>query len=85
VAGFTVRFHLAPGIEVSGTADGQGALLRLAQGALWQFRCRGGTLEVEDSLWIDAMGRPCATQQLAVSGQAAPGGATVSWLLKRAG
>ena len=36
---------------------------------MWQFRCRGGTLAVEDSLWIDADGRPQPTQQLVVTGE----------------
>ena len=55
---FAVRFHLAPAVEVTSTADGQGALLRLKGGAVWQFRCRGGQLGVEDSLWIDGDGPP---------------------------
>jgi uncharacterized heparinase superfamily protein len=82
---FAIRFHLAPGVEVSTTADGLGALLRIAEGALWQFRCRGGTLAIEDSVWIDSAGRPRETQQLVVSGETPAGGATVSWLFKRAG
>ena len=57
---FAVRFHLAPAVEVTTTADGQGALLRLRGGAVWQFRCRGGQLGVEDSLWIDGEARPHA-------------------------
>lgn len=82
---FAVRFHLAPHVEITPTADGMGALLRIADGALWQFRCRGGTLSQEDSVWIDPDGRPRKTTQLVVSGEAATGGASVSWLLKRAG
>ncbi|MBX9814601.1 MAG: heparinase [Proteobacteria bacterium SG_bin5] len=81
---FALRFHLAPRVEVSPTSDGLAALLRLPGGALWQFRCRGATLGVEDSLWIDPEGRPIATQQLVVSGAAPAGGASVSWVLKRA-
>jgi uncharacterized heparinase superfamily protein len=81
---FAVRFHLAPGVEISTTADGLGALLRIAEGAPWQFRCRGGTMAVEDSVWIDSAGRPRATQQLVVSGETPSGGATVGWLFKRA-
>lgn len=83
-AAFAVRFHLAPGVEASPTADGLGALLRLPGGVLWQFRCRGGTLAIEESLWMDAEGRPMPALQLAVAGESPPGGATVSWLLKRA-
>lgn len=84
-AGFAVRFHLAPGVQVSPTADGQAALLRLpAGGPLWQFRCRGGALSVEDSLWVDADGHPHATLQIVISGESPAGGTNVSWALKRA-
>lgn len=82
---FALRFHLAPGVEVSPTADGMGALLRIAGGALWQFRCKGGALATEDSLWIDAGGRPRGTTQLVVTGDAPAGGASIAWLLRRAG
>ena len=82
---FAIRFHLAPGVEVTPTADGQAALLRIDHGPLWQFRCRGGKLSIEDSLWVDADGRPHATQQFVIDGEAPPGGTSVAWLLKRAG
>jgi uncharacterized heparinase superfamily protein len=87
--GFALRFHLGPGVEGSPTADGQGAILRLPghgseQGGLWQFRCRGGGLGVEESVWIDGEGRPQSTWQLVVSGETPAGGAHVSWALKRA-
>ena len=86
---FAIRFHLGAGVQVSPTADGLAAILRLPGheskgGALWQFRCRGGALAVEPSLWIDGEGRVVGTQQLVVSGEAAVGGASVSWALKRA-
>jgi len=84
-AAFAIRFHLAPGVEVTPTADGQAALLRIDHGPLWQFRCRGGALTVEESLWIDASGRPRPTLQFVVAGTAPAGGASVGWLLKRAG
>ena len=87
--GFAIRFHLGLGVQVSPTADGLAALLRLPgstqNGGLWQFRCRGGTLAVEESVWIDADGRPHATMQLVVTGESPAGGASVSWALKRAG
>jgi uncharacterized heparinase superfamily protein len=82
---FAIRFHLAPGVELTPTADGLAALLRIKRGALWQFRCRGGVLSVEESLWIDGAGYARPTLQFVISGEADAGGATVSWLLKRAG
>jgi uncharacterized heparinase superfamily protein len=83
--GLAVRFHLAPGVEANATADGLGALLRIDGGPLWQFRCRGGTLGIEESIWIDGKGRPLSTSQLVVSGETPGGGTSVSWVLKRAG
>ena len=80
---FAVRFHLGPGVEAAPTAAGM-ALLRLASGRLWQFRCRGGALSIEESLWIDSEGRPASTLQLVIAGEAAAGGETVGWALKRA-
>lgn len=81
---FAIRFHLAPKTEVSLTADGLGALLRIDGGPLWQFRVRGGSLMVDDSLWVDGEGRPFASQQLVVGGQVS-GAASIGWVFKRAG
>ena len=77
-----VRFHLAPGIEASPTVDGLGALLRVPDGKLWQFRARGGALTVETSLAIAADGRPRATQQLVITAAA---DTALAWSFKRAG
>ncbi|WP_444853957.1 heparinase II/III family protein [Sphingosinicella sp.] len=79
-----VRFHLHPAVEAITTADGQGALLRLAGGGVWQFRCRGGRLEIEDSVWIDGAARPHATLMLAIASEAPADGMTISWELARA-
>jgi len=84
-APFAIRFHLGSGVEASPTSDGQGALLRLPGGAAWQFRCRGAALAIDGSVWVNGDGRPEATQQLVVTGDAASGGASVSWAFKRVG
>ncbi|MBO9576451.1 MAG: heparinase II/III family protein [Sphingobium sp.] len=84
-APFSLRFHLGPDVEPTLTADRQGALLRLATGALWQFRVGAGELVLEDSLWVDGEGRPHPTQQLVVTGTAGGGGSSIGWLLKRSG
>lgn len=80
-----VRFHLAPGAEVTLTADNQGALIRIEGGPLWQFRCKGGTLALEDSLWVDEQGWPRMTQQLVIGTEVPTGGLSLSWILRRAG
>lgn len=82
--GFTIRFHLAPGVEIAPTADGLAAFLRVPGGSVWQFRCRGAALSVEESLWIDAQGVPQDTSQLVLAGTSPAGGAGVSWRFHRA-
>jgi len=78
-----IRFHLAPGVAAEPTDDGQGALLRPADGPAWQFRTRLGTLAVEPSLWIDPAGRPRPTTALVVGVEAPPTGVAVPWSFRR--
>ena len=80
---FVLRFHLGDGIEAQATENG--AVLRLPGGGMWQFRLTGGSLTVEDSLWVDAHGKPHPTLQLAVAGEAEAGGSSTGWLLKHMG
>jgi uncharacterized heparinase superfamily protein len=83
---FVIRFHLGLDIEPTLTADRQGAVLRLlTDNALWQFRVNAGTLDIEESCWVDGEGRPNSSLQLAVTGTATSGGASVGWLFKRSG
>jgi uncharacterized heparinase superfamily protein len=78
-----LRFHLAPGVEPTLTADNMGALLRIDLGPLWQFRTGAGVLTIEDSLWVDGDGRPHPTRQLVVTAEALPGGSSIGWMFKR--
>ena len=79
-----VRFHLSPEVEVTQTADGLGAVLRIDGGPLWQFRCKGGTLSVEESLWVDEGGWPRNSRQLVIVTETPAGGASLSWIFRRA-
>ncbi len=82
---FAIRFHLGAAVEASATADGFGALIRIDEGPLWQFKATGGVVTIDESLWVDGDGGLYNTQQLVVSGEAPPGGASISWVLRRAG
>ncbi|MBV9841832.1 MAG: heparinase II/III family protein [Sphingomonadaceae bacterium] len=83
-ASFAIRFHLGHRVEATALVDGQGALIRPPEGSVWQFRCRGGALAIEESVWIDGRGRMLPTQQIVITGQAPAGGTGVSWTLRRA-
>jgi uncharacterized heparinase superfamily protein len=82
-AAYAVRFHLAKGIEATATADGLGAILRSKRAPPWNFRCRGGQLTIEESLWIDGRGRPQRTSQLAVLGEVSALGGEIGWQFRR--
>lgn len=79
---FAIRFHLGPDVEPTMTADGQAALLRIPDGTLWQLRCAGAAMRIDESIWVDGNGRPNPTYQLELTGTTPAGGASVGWLLK---
>ena len=81
---YAVRFHLAPGVEATITADGMGAILRSRGAPPWNFRCRGGNLSVEESLWVDGRGRPQRTNQLVIVGEVSALGGEIGWTFRRA-
>ena len=83
-AAYAVRFHLAPGIEATITADGMGAILRSKGAPPWNFRCRGGNLAAEESLWIDGRGQPHRTMQLVIVGEVSAMGGEIGWQFRRA-
>jgi uncharacterized heparinase superfamily protein len=83
-APYAVRFHLAPGVEATTTADGMGAILRSRGAPPWNFRCRGGNLGLEESLWIDGRGEPQRTSQLVIVGEVSALGGEIGWTFRRA-
>ena len=82
-APFAIRFHLAPGVEATVTADGMGAILRSSGAPPWNFRCRGAMLQVEESLFVDGFGHPRPTLQLVVVGEVSAIGGEIAWQFRR--
>src|SRR5438270_721260 len=82
-AAYAVRFHLAPGVEATVTADGMGAILRSRGAPPWNFRCRGAMLTTEESLWIDGRGQPQRTSQLVIVGEVSALGGEIGWQFRR--
>jgi uncharacterized heparinase superfamily protein len=80
---YAVRFHLAPGVEVTTTADGMGAILRSRDAPPWNFRCRGGNLTIEESLWIDGRGALQRASQIVVVGEISGLGGDIGWQFRR--
>jgi uncharacterized heparinase superfamily protein len=82
-AAYAIRFHLAPGVEATVTADGMGAILRSSGAPPWNFRCRGAMLQIEESLFIDGRGQPRSTLQLVVVGEVSALGGEIAWQFRR--
>ncbi|MEO7634171.1 MAG: heparinase II/III family protein [Sphingomicrobium sp.] len=80
---YAVRFHLAPSVEATITADGMGAILRSPGAPPWNFRCRGGQLALDESLWIDGRGVAQRSSQLAVTGEVSALGGEIGWQFRR--
>jgi uncharacterized heparinase superfamily protein len=79
---FAVRFHLHPTVEASLIDDGRATLLRLPSGMAWRLRAAGAEMALAESIYLDS-GEVRKTQQVVLSGTAAPGGSTVRWALRR--
>ena len=80
---FAIRFHLAPGIEATATADGMGAILRPPSAPPWNFRCRGAMLSIEESLHVSGAGEVRPSLQLAVVGEVSAAGGSTAWQFRR--
>jgi uncharacterized heparinase superfamily protein len=81
-AAFAVRFHLHPSVEASLIEDGRAALLRPPSGIAWRLRAAGAEMSLGESIYLGS-GEVRRTQQVLLSGTAAPGGSTVRWALRR--
>jgi uncharacterized heparinase superfamily protein len=81
-AAFAVRFHLHPSIQASLADDDTAALLRPPSGFSWRLRAAGAEMSLGESVYLGS-GEARKTQQVILSGTAAPGGTTVRWALRR--
>ncbi|MBP6380849.1 MAG: heparinase II/III family protein [Sphingorhabdus sp.] len=77
-----LRFHLGPDIELLLADDKRSVVMRLEDGSSWTFMTALGTVEVDDSIWVDENGRPNPTRQLVIGVSAPRGGMTIGWVLK---
>ena len=79
-----VRFHVHPRVMVSLVQNETEALLRLPSGAGWRFHHTGGTLALENSIYLGS-GEIRKTKQLVIHGKMNKEHAQVKWALQREG
>lgn len=80
---FAVRFHLDPTVRVESSVDRQSVTLRAKGDRVWEFAQEGGSLAIEESLWIDGGGLPHRTSQIVCYGDAPPDGTVIEWVFRR--
>ena len=78
---YAVRFHIHPDVRVS-RLEGGGVLLKLPGGEGWRFRSGGGTLEVEESVYLGGH-VVRRTEQLVISGQMKDAPAEIAWVFEQ--
>ena len=67
---FAIRFHIHPKVRVSLSQDKSSALLVVDGKAGWRFRTDGGSLTLEDSVYLGTGSAPLKSQQLVIYGAA---------------
>lgn len=80
-APFAVRFHIHPDVRVS-RLEGGGILLKLPNGEGWRFRCGGGVLAVEESIYLGA-GVVRRAEQLVIAGTVQDGPTDIAWVFEQ--
>jgi uncharacterized heparinase superfamily protein len=81
---FAIRFHVHPDVRLSLVQGGGSVILKLPNGEGWRFRCGGGTLSVEESVYFGG-GAPRRAEQLVVSGEWHDEATECGWLFEQVG
>lgn len=79
---FALRFHLHPKVSISLLQNQSSALLRLAGGQGWRFRCFGAEMQLEDSIYLGG-DAPRRAQQIVLRGVTEADGAVIKWALNK--
>ena len=83
--GFTVHFHIHPDVQASLDMSGHAVSLRLKSEEVWVFRQSGGSLGLEDTVFLDQKRlRPRPTRQIVIRGRTHENKGQVTWALTRA-
>ncbi len=80
---FAIRFHLHPDIRVSLLHDGAQAILKTVSGKGWRMRVAGGTVSLEDSVYLGADGIRHRSQQILLCATTSGDTTIVKWALAK--
>lgn len=80
---FTLRLHLHPSVRASAVRKGETIHLVLPDRSAWQFRLSGGSVELEESIYLGEEKGLRKTQQIVMRGIASEEGGVLSWALTK--
>lgn len=80
---YAVRFHLHPDVHASQVQGKSTILLKLAKGPGWEFQASGGSVNLEESVYLSGHGEARRSEQIIVSAPLHGDGAQVKWRLHR--
>ena len=78
---FAIRFHVHPDVRLSLAQDGGSVILKLPNGEGWRFRCGGGSLAVEESIYFGG-GGPRRAEQLVIRSELRDEPVECAWLFE---
>lgn len=78
---YTIRFHLHPGVKATLTRKETRIVIMLPNKTAWQFNARGGTMSLEDSVFLGDAPGPRKTQQIVIRGTT-DSASPVNWALR---
>jgi uncharacterized heparinase superfamily protein len=81
---FALRFHIHPDVRLSLAQGGGSVILKLPNGEGWRFRCGGGALTIEESVYLGG-GLLRRAEQLVVAGHIKDDEVECVWLLEQVG
>lgn len=79
------RFHVHPNVTMSTVNDGAEILLRMPGGIGWRFKQSGGTLKIEDSMYLGQGIEPRKTKQIVLNVPMESTKTCLKWSFKREG
>ena len=80
---FTVRFHLHPNVDSSQVHGGSSILLRPGKGSGWQFQAVGGSINLEESVYLNGQSRPRRCEQIVISGPLTDNVTHIKWRFQK--
>jgi uncharacterized heparinase superfamily protein len=78
-----IRFHLHPHVQASLLQNAASVLLKLPSGAGWRLRSSGGSMALEQSVYLGRAGEIRRTQQVVISNTMEGEEASIKWGLRR--